>query len=174
MSMTDGHIFFDIDLYNQGVRPAINYFLSVTRVGRQTQTAIRYKINRELTAILSLYEKTKSFIHFGAEISEGVRLNLRLGEKLNQFFDQTGDVIVPNNIQILVFSLIWSQRWDSYDKDQVQNELKRIIYIYENDSAFKKLVDSMVSDAEDLNSFLNLYLKNEAQVSERIFPKKKK
>ena len=58
--MTDGHIFFDIDLYNQGVRPAINYFLSVTRVGRQTQTAIRYKINRELTAILSLYEKTKS------------------------------------------------------------------------------------------------------------------
>ncbi len=174
MSMTDGHIFFDIDLYNQGVRPAINYFLSVTRVGRQTQTAIRYKINRELTAILSLYEKTKSFIHFGAEISEGVRLNLRLGEKLNQFFDQTGDVIVPNNIQILVFSLIWSQRWDSYDKDQVQNELKRVIYIYETDSAFKKIVDSMVSDAEDLNSFLNLYLKNEAQVSERIFPKKKK
>lgn len=174
MSMTDGHIFFDIDLYNQGVRPAINYFLSVTRVGRQTQSAIRYKINRELTGILSLYEKTKSFIHFGAEISEGVRLNLRLGEKLNQFFDQTGDVIVPTNVQILVFSLIWSQRWDSYDKDMIQNELKRIIFIYENDNVFRKLVDDLISDSEDLNSFLQLYLKNESQFTEKLFPRKKK
>lgn len=174
MSMTDGHIFFDIDLYNQGVRPAINYFLSVTRVGRQTQTSIRYKINRELTGILSLYEKTKSFIHFGAEISEGVRLNLKLGEKLNHFFDQTGDVVVPTNVQILVFSLIWSQRWDAYDKDIIQNELKRIIFIYENDLAFKKLVDDLISDSEDLNSFLQLYLKNEGLLTEKLFPKKKK
>ena len=174
MSMTDGHIFFDIDLYNQGVRPAINYFLSVTRVGRQTQSAIRYKINRELTGILSLYEKTKSFIHFGAEISEGVRLNLRLGEKLNQFFDQTGDVVVPTHVQILVFSLIWSQRWDSYDKDTIQNELKRIIFIYENDQAFRNLVDDLIRDSEDLNSFLQLYLKNEANLTERLFPKRKK
>ena len=174
MSMTDGHIFFDIDLYNQGTRPAINYFLSVTRVGRQTQSSIRYKINRELSGILSLYEKTKSFIHFGAEISEGVRLNLRLGEKINQFFDQTGDVIVPSNIQILVFSLIWSQRWDSYDKDSIQNELKRIIFIYENDPSFKSIVDDLISDSEDLNSFLQLYLKNEAKLVDRLFPKKKK
>lgn len=174
MSMTDGHIFFDIDLYNAGVRPAINYFLSVTRVGRQTQTAIKYKINRELTSILSLYEKTKSFIHFGAEISEGVRLNLRLGEKLNQFFDQTGEVIVPTNVQILVFALIWSQRWDAYDKDKIQNELKRLIFIYGNDSGFKKVVDEMVLDSEDLNAFLNLYLKNESKLVDIIFPRKKK
>ena len=174
MSMTDGHIFFDIDLYNQGVRPAINYFLSVTRVGRQTQSSIRYKINRELNGILSLYEKTKSFIHFGAEISEGVRLNLRLGEKINQFFDQTGDIVVPSNIQILVFSLIWSQKWDSYDKDTIQNELKRIIFIYINDASFRKLVDDLISDSEDLNSFLQLYLKNETLLAEKLFPKKKK
>jgi F-type H+-transporting ATPase subunit alpha len=170
MSMTDGHIFFDIDLYNQGIRPAINHYLSVTRVGRQTQTPIRYKINRELNAILSLYERTKAFIHFGAEISEGVKLNLRLGEKLNQFFDQTGSVVVPSNVQILVFSLIWSQKWESYEKEKIQNELKRIIYLYENDQSFSKMVNDMVSDATDLNSFLSLLEKNQDSLQKKLFP----
>lgn len=171
MSMTDGHIFFDIDLYNQGVRPAINYFLSVTRVGRQTQSAIKYKINRELSNILSLYEKTKAFIHFGAEISEGVRLNLRLGERLIQFFDQTGDVLVPNNIQVLVFVLIWSQKWDAYSKDQVQNEVKRLIYLYENDVDFMKVVDELASVSTDLNNYLDNFARYEERLKDKIFPK---
>jgi F-type H+-transporting ATPase subunit alpha len=173
MSMTDGHIYFDIDLFNQGVRPAINYFLSVTRVGRQTQSPIKYKINRELNNILSLYEKTKAFIHFGAEISEGVRLNLRLGERLLQFFDQTGDVLVPSNVQILVFTMIWSQKWDKYSKDQVQNEVKRLIYLYENDTNFMKIVDELSSVSTDLNSYLENYAKYEDKLKERLFPKQK-
>jgi F-type H+-transporting ATPase subunit alpha len=173
MSMTDGHIFFDIDLYNKGVRPAINYFLSVTRVGRQTQSPIKYKINKELSNILSLYERTKQFIHFGAEISEGVRLNLRLGERLLNFFDQTGDVLVPSNVQILIFSLIWGQRWDTYDKSEVQNEVKRIIYLYENDRDFMKITDEMSSVSQDLNSYLENLSKYESRISSKLFPKKK-
>lgn len=174
MSMTDGHIFFDVDMYNQGVRPAINYFLSVTRVGRQTQSAIKYKINRELNNILSLYEKTKAFIHFGAEISEGVRLNLRLGEKLLQFFDQTGDVLVPNHIQILVFVLIWNQKWDSYNKDQIQNEVKRLIYLYENDRDFMKLVDELAGVSTDLNNYIENFARYEDKLGEKVFPKSSK
>jgi len=173
MSMTDGHVFFDIDLYNKGVRPAINYFLSVTRVGRQTQSPIKYKINKELTNILSLYERTKQFIHFGAEISAGVRLNLRLGERLLNFFDQTGDVLVPSNVQILVFCLIWSQRWDGYERSDIQNEVKRIIYLYENDRDFMKLTDELSSISTDLNEYLNNYSKYEGKLSEKIFPKKR-
>jgi F-type H+-transporting ATPase subunit alpha len=174
MSMTDGHIFFDIDMYNQGVRPAINYFLSVTRVGRQTQSSIKYKINRELNNILSLYEKTKAFIHFGAEISEGVRLNLRLGERLLQFFDQTGDVLVPNNIQILVFVLIWNQKWDLYTKDQIQNEIKRLIYLYENDSDFMKIVDEIASVSTDLNNYIDNFARYEEKLKDKVFPRGKK
>lgn len=174
MSMTDGHIYFDIDLFNQGVRPSINYFLSVTRVGRQTQSPIKYKINKELNNILSLYEKTKAFIHFGAEISEGVRLNLRLGERITQFFDQTGDVLVPSNVQILVFTLIWSQKWDKYEKDEVQNEVKRLIYLYENDTNFMKIVDELAAVSTDLNSYLENYNKYELKLKDRLFPKLKK
>jgi len=100
-------------------------------------------------------------------------LNLRLGERLLQFFDQTGDVLVPSNIQVLVFTLIWSQKWDKYSKDQVQNEVKRIIYLYENDSDFMKIVDELVSVSADLNNFLENYSKYEEKLKDKLFPKLK-
>ena len=56
----------------------------------------------------------------------------------------------------------------------IQNEIKRIIFIYENDAVFKKLVDDLINDSEDLNSFLQLYLKNENQFTDKLFPKRKK
>ena len=63
MSMTDGHIFFDIDLYNQGRRPAVNPFLSVTRSGHQVQTFLQQDLGRKLTSFLVEYEKMKEFMH---------------------------------------------------------------------------------------------------------------
>ena len=55
MGMTDGHIFLDSNIYFQGRRPAVNLSLSVTRVGRQTQSALLRDINHELTAFLTTY-----------------------------------------------------------------------------------------------------------------------
>ncbi len=48
ISMTDGHVFFDTEIYNKGERPAINIPLSVTRVGRKTQSALVRRVNREI------------------------------------------------------------------------------------------------------------------------------
>src|SRR4030042_876615 len=55
MSMTEGHIFFDIDLISQGKRPAVNPFLSVTRVGHQTQTPLQRDVSREISVFLVTY-----------------------------------------------------------------------------------------------------------------------
>ena len=86
MSMTDGHLYFDKDLFYLGRRPAINPFLSVTRVGRQTQTNLRREINREIISFLNLYEKMQSYIHFGAELNENIKSTLSTGAKIIQFF----------------------------------------------------------------------------------------
>src|SRR3989344_6195922 len=64
MSMTDGHIYFDNNLFTEGRRPAVNPFLSVTRVGRQTQTELERTISRELISFLTLREKIENFAHF--------------------------------------------------------------------------------------------------------------
>lgn len=108
MGMTDGHIFFDNNLYYKGRRPAINISLSVTRVGRQTQTNLQKEISREITVLLAEYEKVQSLSHFGAELTDTVKRVLDTGEKMYSFFDQDYSVIVPSEVQLTLLALIWS------------------------------------------------------------------
>lgn len=154
MSITDGHIFFDQSIYKEGKRPAINYFLSVTRVGRQTQSGVRWGINRELSSFFYLHSKTERFIHFGAELNEGIKSTLEMGTKLNQFFDQTTEEIYSIDVQIILFVLIWSgvlrgetQGKISFYKSQAQK-------LYDKDPAFKKKIKKLVTSCDDFNQLL--------------------
>ncbi|MBI2414270.1 F0F1 ATP synthase subunit alpha [candidate division WWE3 bacterium] len=154
MSMTDGHIYFDRDLFAQGRRPAINIFASVTRVGRQTQTTTRSGIFRELNSFLSLHEKTQSFIHFGAELSEGVKTTLTMGERVLDFFNQSPDRILTIELQIMLFCLIWIGTWNKYGKEQVRVELEKIISTYKRSKTTQDLFSKYVWEASDFNSLL--------------------
>jgi F-type H+-transporting ATPase subunit alpha len=107
MSMTDGHIFFDGNLYFEGRRPAVNIPLSVTRVGRQAQTPLFRSINREVGAFLRLYESVQNLSHFGAELSATVLGTLKMGENIYRFFDQDGEDLMPTTVVAVVFALIW-------------------------------------------------------------------
>ncbi len=157
MSITDGHIYFDEDLFIQGIRPAVNHFLSVTRVGRQTQTKLKWSVARELTGFLTQLEKTQSFIHFGAEINQGIKSTLAMGEKLIQgFFNQESDYVIPSNLQILLFTLIWSQTLQTKTIEELRHQCRKIADKYHKDSDYKKTVDGMVGSCEDLNKLLGL------------------
>lgn len=107
MSITDGHIFFDNNVYAKGIRPAINTPLSVTRVGKQTQDKITKDMNRELSSLFSVYEKVENLSHFGSELSESVKNTLRLGEKVQYFFNQTEGQIFPREVYLPLFCLVW-------------------------------------------------------------------
>lgn len=157
MSITDGHIYLDEDLFIQGVRPAVNYFLSVTRVGRQTQTKLKWSTARELTGFLIQLEKTQSFIHFGAEINQGIKSTLAMGEKLiHGFFNQDSDYVIESNLQMLLFTLIWSQTLQTKTLDELKQQCKKIATRYHGDPAYKKTVDNMVNECDDLNKLLGL------------------
>lgn len=108
MSITDGHIFFDSNLYYEGRRPAINPSISVTRVGRQTQSKLRRDITRELESFFAIYNKMKSFSHFGAELTASAKQILKTGEKITKFFDQSESLTVIQEVQLILFALLWS------------------------------------------------------------------
>ncbi|MEN8253820.1 MAG: hypothetical protein ABFQ62_05615, partial [Patescibacteria group bacterium] len=95
ISITDGHILFDTTLFQQGRRPAINPSLSVTRVGKQTQSPLQRDITRTLTTFLSKYEKAKAMTHFAAELSQESQNMIRRGSHLWAFFTETSDFIIP-------------------------------------------------------------------------------
>jgi F-type H+-transporting ATPase subunit alpha len=154
MSITDGHIFFDQAIFKSGKRPAINYFLSVTRVGRQTQSKIKWGINRELSSFFYLHGKTERFIHFGAELNEGIKATLEMGKKLDQFFDQTTEEIISMDVQILLFILIWSGILKEETSGKIMFYRSQAQKLYDKDPVFKDRVKKLISSSDDFNALL--------------------
>lgn len=154
MSITDGHIFFDQDLYKEGKRPAINYFLSVTRVGRQTQSRVRWGINRELSSFMVLHSKTERFIHFGAEINEGIKSTLEMGKNVSFFFDQAMEEILSINVQIILFTLIWTGILKEESEGKIKFYITQAQKLYDKDANFRNSIDEMIISCTDFNQLL--------------------
>jgi F-type H+-transporting ATPase subunit alpha len=82
MSITDGQIVFDLGVFRQGIRPAVNAGLSVSRVGGQAQTGRAKRLSGTLFKKLAAYHKAEEFSHFGASLSAEAALDLRVGKAL--------------------------------------------------------------------------------------------
>ncbi len=137
MAMTDGHLFFDSDLYNQGKRPSINPTLSVTRVGHQTQSPLMRDISRVLSNFIVSYEKMKQYKHFGAEAGELVKDVLEIGVKLDNFLNQPEFKIIPINVNVFVVGLIWANVTDNIDYEAIFDK-------YTQDNTYKKGIDELI------------------------------
>jgi F0F1-type ATP synthase alpha subunit len=142
--MTDGHIFFDSELLSQGKRPAVNPFLSVTRVGHQTQTHLQKDLSRELSEFLVTYEQMKQFMHFGAEIGGTTKKILNLGAKLDEFFNQSRNKAVAINVNMLVIAGLWAGIWNEAKIEEFKKELEQLVLLYETDSNYQKKVDELM------------------------------
>jgi F-type H+/Na+-transporting ATPase subunit alpha len=154
MSMTDGHVYFDTEIFETGRKPAVNNFLSVTRVGRQTQTVLRWGVNREIMSFMTLLEKTQDFVHFGAEINEGIKSTLAMGERVMTFFNQPMGKIMELNVQIILFSLIWVGLLNNYDMSSLRVFMDKTAYQYHKDQEFKNRVDDLINSSSDFNVLL--------------------
>lgn len=156
MSMTDGHIYFDSNLFAEGRRPAINPFLSVTRVGRQTQTSLRRDMNRELISFLTLFEKLQSFIHFGAELSDTAKNTIKMGTKILVFFDQTTYGVIPTSLQVVLFSLLWIGVWEHKAEEDMKKDMEKIIDTYRTNAQVSHYIDTSANKAKTFNELLQI------------------
>lgn len=147
MSMTDGHIYFDSDLFFKGRRPAINPFISVTRVGHQTQSKLAKDAGRVLFELMSNYERTQSFLRFGAELGENSRQIISMGDKVLAYFDQPPYSVVPVAVQIVMMAMLISGLWDG-------KHLEGVLQAYESDSKVKKIFDDLVSKTERMSGLI--------------------
>jgi F-type H+/Na+-transporting ATPase subunit alpha len=137
MGMTDGHIFFDSNSYNEGKRPAVNIPLSVTRVGKQTLSKLRKEINTKMNSFLASYTKMESYSHFGAELSDEVKAALARGANLYHLFDQHYSQSVPISVQVVLFGLIWVDALNDRTKDQIHEFRKKMIQAVKNEETSK-------------------------------------
>ncbi len=88
ISITDGQIYLESELFHSGVRPAVNTGLSVSRVGRSAQNKAMRKVSGTLRIELSQYREMAIFTRFGSDVDESTRKLLRRGECLTELLKQ--------------------------------------------------------------------------------------
>jgi F-type H+-transporting ATPase subunit alpha len=103
ISITDGQIFLESDLFNSGIRPAINAGLSVSRVGGAAQTTIIKKLGGGIRLALAQYRELAAFAQFASDLDDATRAQLELGERVTELMKQAQ--YSPLSVAEMAFSL---------------------------------------------------------------------
>jgi len=104
ISITDGQIFLESELFFAGVRPAINVGISVSRVGGNAQTKMMKQIAGSLKLDLAQFRELAAFTQFGSDLDEATRKQLNRGEKMVELLKQGQYVPMPAARQVMI---IW-------------------------------------------------------------------
>jgi len=119
ISITDGQIFLDTQLFNRNIRPAVNAELSVSRVGGAAQTLAIKKVTKALRLELAQYQELRVFAQFGAELDDVSKKKLRRGERAVALLKQPEGTTYSFVDQTLMLFLLQEQILDKITLDQV-------------------------------------------------------
>ncbi len=145
IGITDGHLLFDVLEFAKGRRPAINETLSVTRVGRQTQSLLLQEMGQQVYSFLSAYKKQEQYAHFGAELTDEIKKNLDKGQKLYAFFNQPVNLVMPIQLQILCLAMIWLDMFYNISDKKIESVRERLYKTYWEKEEFKSYIDRLTN-----------------------------
>ncbi len=132
ISITDGQIYMEPDLFYQGIRPAINVGLSVSRVGGNAQTKAMKKVAGMLRLDLAQYRELAAFTQFGSELDKATQALLTRGERMVELLKQVQFTPVPVEEQVISILAGTKGFLDSLPVEEVQMfEKKLISYVKE-------------------------------------------
>jgi F-type H+-transporting ATPase subunit alpha len=103
ISITDGQIYLEADLFNQGQRPALNVGISVSRVGSAAQTKAMKKVAGKLRLSLAQFRELQAFVQFATDVDEGTKKKILQGQKINEVLKQDDLAPVPFEKQVCAF-----------------------------------------------------------------------
>lgn len=103
ISITDGQIFLETELFNAGIRPAVNPGISVSRVGGNAQIKAMKKVSGTLKLAYSQYRELQSFSQFGSDLDEDTKNRLAQGERIVEVLKQpqNSPIAVENQVMII-------------------------------------------------------------------------
>jgi proton translocating ATP synthase F1 alpha subunit len=121
ISITDGQIFLESELFNKGIRPAINVGLSVSRVGSVAQVACMRSISGTLKLELAQYREVEAFISFASELDETTKATLNKGSRLVELLKQKQYYPLSSLSQIILVYTGIKGYLDSLKIDQIDS-----------------------------------------------------
>ncbi len=102
ISITDGQIFLETDLFNSGVRPAVNPGISVSRVGSAAQIKAMKKVSSSLKLLYSQFKELQSFSQFGSDLDKDTKDRLEKGERIVEVLKQGKNSPVTVEHQVII------------------------------------------------------------------------
>ena len=102
ISITDGQIFLETDLFNAGVRPAVNPGISVSRVGSAAQIKAMKKVSGSLKLSYSQYRELQAFSQFGSDLDQDTKNRLSMGERIVEVLKRDRNSPVPVELQVVI------------------------------------------------------------------------
>jgi F-type H+-transporting ATPase subunit alpha len=120
ISITDGQIFLETDLFNAGQRPALNIGISVSRVGSDAQTKAMKKVASQLKLDLAQYRALAAFAQFASDLDKATRDQLTRGEKLSEVIKQPQYQPLPVEKQVAILYAATKGKLDDVPTERVK------------------------------------------------------
>jgi len=121
ISITDGQIYLETDLFNAGIRPALNVGLSVSRVGGKAQTQAMKQVAGKMRLDLAQYRELAAFAQFGAaELDRSTRAQLDLGERITEIMKQLQYVPMSLENEVIILYAVTNGYLDDVPVNQVR------------------------------------------------------
>ena len=148
ISITDGQIFLEGDLFNAGIRPAINVGISVSRVGTAAQTGAMKSVAGKMKLELAQYRELAAFAQFGSDLDAATQKQLERGKRITEIFKQLQYQPLAESDEILDIWAVTSGNADEIPVDNVQRFIQEFReYVHTKD---KKIIERL-STGEKLN-----------------------
>ena len=146
ISITDGQIYLESNLFFSGVRPAVNPGISVSRVGGAAQVKAMKKVAGTLRIDLASYRELEAFAQFGSDLDKATQAQLNRGERLVEILKQPQYAPLPVEKQVLIIYAATSGCLDSLPVDVI-GRYERELYTF-FDTTHKDLLDALRSAGE--------------------------
>lgn len=159
ISITDGQIFLETELFHSGVMPAINPGISVSRVGGSAQLKAMKKVSGELKLLYSQYRELQSFAQFGSDLDADTKSRLALGERIVEVLKQDRNSPVRVGCQVAIVYAVTKGYLDSVPVSRVKEYEHNLFLKLENEKGdwLKRIEDGFYdeSDEEELKAVLS-------------------
>ncbi|TSC82690.1 MAG: F-type H+-transporting ATPase subunit alpha [Parcubacteria group bacterium Gr01-1014_20] len=149
ISITDGQIYLESNLFNQGLRPAVNVGLSVSRVGSSAQTKAMKKVAGRLRLELAQFRELQAFVQFASDLDENTKKKIERGERLTELLKQSDREPVSFEKEVVVLYAGINGFMDDVPKNRIKEfETKFVDFL---EKMHKEKIIGTIQKSNELN-----------------------
>jgi F-type H+-transporting ATPase subunit alpha len=126
ISITDGQIFLETDMFNKGFRPAMNVGISVSRVGSAAQTKAMKKVSGKIKLELAQFRELEAFMQFSSDLDENTKKQIDAGRRMTEVLKQINGRPIPFEMQAAIIFAATNGYFDTFLPEQTASAEERL------------------------------------------------